>query len=516
LLAASVVALTGLIFLAVGLSRLASGTGGTALRIGFLGALGRFGGGDRGGESGLRRAVTSILAGVALLGLPDMFGAGIVTQVRVAYEHSHSAPPGYVGGSEITTKETSRTYASGNGGGEGSAGTSSFPWWILGVAGLFVLIAAAARAAAGGDVRSTAATARSTGGAPIHAEVGEDPFSFDPDLHPAFESGGVEAASVPTRSALEILSDMIGRIRERIRTLLKNAKEQLRRLADETEEQKGRFRPLAAFAVQQAASLFRILADRDDGGSGLPHAVETPDPRVAEDRANATAYAERIGAILTLQGADLVPQIAKALDVSRKRVEGDLHRLGATGTPGNWVRVVNVAPGREWILAEDHVKLEDRRFEGIVRFDQVDWFATLSIQHRPSNLGMIVVALPDCHAHLVSVRDDRAQALADGARSRIRLPEGGSWTLADLPLERIARHFGDGSDGRWTVGEEGLDDEILTFDVQPKRIVVAAGADRLRRALSSEEDPVRALIHVRRGAALASLGVTIADVVPTE
>lgn len=46
--------------------------------------------------------------------------------------------------------------------------------------------------------------------------------------------------------------------------------------------------------------------------------------------------------------------------------------------------------------------------------------------------------------------------------------------------------------------------------------MITSGADRLRHALEREENLVRALVHVRRGAALASLGVTIADVVPFE
>jgi hypothetical protein len=220
--------------------------------------------------------------------------------------------------------------------------------------------------------------------------------------------------------------------------------------------------------------------------------------------------------MLPLQGADLEAQIAKALSVSRKSLDADLYRLGSTGAPGTWIRVLNTGTVPEWILAERHIKPDDRRFEGIIRFDHADWYATLAVQDRPPNLGMIIVPLPGHHAHLVSVRDGRAEELARGARGRIRLPEGGSWTLADLPLERISKHFGESSDGRWTAAENDQDDEILVFNVQPKNITIVSGADRLRRALSSEEDPVRALIHVGRGAALASLGVTNADIVPAE
>lgn len=521
LLAASAVALTGLIFLVVGVSRLASGTGVPALRFGGRGGRGRFGGGNRATEGDLRRAVTSILVGVALLGLPDMLGAGVVSQIRVAYEQSRPSQPRYIRGSDITTKEPSRSYSSSAAGQEATEAPSSFPWWVLGVVGLFVLIAVAVRTLTRNDVR-TAASARSEAekGGRFPAEVDGHPLSLGPDLPEAVssaaESSGADMTSEPARSAFDILFDTIGRFRERMRILLKNAKEQLRRLADETEEQKGRFRPLAAFAVQQATSLFRALADRDDGGSGLPRAAESPDPRLVDDRANASAYAERIGAILSLQGANLVSQIAKALGVSRKRAEADLHRLGASGAPGAWVRVVKADIERDWTLAEHQDRSDDRRFEGVVRFDQVDWFATLSVQDRPFNLGLIIAPLPGRQVHLVSVRDDRAEALAVEARSRIRLPDGGSWVLADLPLERIVRHFGQESDGRWVVDPDGQDDEILVFDLQPKQIVISSGSDRLRRAVASEENPVRALVHVRHGAALAALGVSIVDVVPLE
>lgn len=516
LAAAAAVALIGLVFLASGLSRL-SGASGAAPRFRFLGPLGRLGaGGVRSSENGLRRAVTSILIGTALLCLPDLLGAGVTSQLRTVYLQSHATQAGYVGGSEIKSKETSRAYSDTGRGIEGTADPTSFPWWLLGVASLFILIAATVRLLASGGVRSSPTTSRPSVVGPVPVQPGEDGFLPDSDLRQALECGGVEAASAPTKSIFEILFETIERIQERIRVLLKTAREQLRRLADETEEQKGRFRPLAAFAVQQAASLFRALADRDDGGSGLPPAQEAPDQQAAEDQANSLAYAERIGSILSLQGSDLVGQIAKALAVPRKRVEADLHRLGATGAPSTWIRVVNVDAGREWILAEHHVKVVDRRFEGVVRLDQVDWFATLSVQERPSNLGLIVIPLPAHRVYLVSVRDGRAEELANAARERLRLPEGGSWTLADLPLERIARHFGDGSDGRWIPAPDGPPDEILVFDVQAKRIVVASGTDRLHRALASEETLVRALIHVRRGAALASLGITIADVVPQE
>jgi hypothetical protein len=299
--------------------------------------------------------------------------------------------------------------------------------------------------------------------------------------------------------------------------LLNNAREQLRRLADAKEEQTGRWRPLAALGVQRISMLLRVLGDRDDGGSGLPPATETPDPQIAEDDANTAAFSDRIGTALALQGHDLVGQIAKALNTTKKRVEADLHRLGASGpAPERWLRVGCAGPDRPWTLLERHGTPEERRFEGIIAMHEIDWFATLAVDQRPSNMGMIVLPTPGCRAHLVLAHDDRAEAIAETSRPAVRLPTGGAWTLADLPLERIARHFGDGSDGRWTVEPGSPDDEILAFDLQPRRIAVVSGADRLRRALASEEDPVRALIHVGRGGALASLGVTVADIVPPE
>ena len=518
LAAAGAVALVGLILLAVGLSRLAAGAsvqGGS----GPLAVLARFGGGGgAAGDGAMRRAVTSILAGVALLGLPDMFGVGVVSQMRAAYQQSVAAGPGAVAGADIVPRGPSRSYASGGGAGAGAGGSTSFPWLlILTVAGVALLAVLALRMAADGGKRGGGGGGGGGGRrdfSPVQMHGAAD--SDDLPLHPEEGYGGVEAAAAPSRSALEVLFGLIERLQKRIEILLKTAKEQLRRLADEKEEQKGRFRPLAAYAVQQAASLFRIIADRDDGGSGQPRAAETADPDSERENLNANAFAERIGQALSLTGADLVAQIAKALSLPRRRVESDLHRLGAAGAPGHWVRVGNVVSDHAWTLVERHDKAEDRRFDGVVRFDQVDWFATLAVAERPSNLGMAIQPAPNCHVHLVSVRDERAAAIADRARAGVRLPDGGSWTLADLPLERIARHFGGASDGRWEVDPAGPDVEILVFDLQPKRILIVSGADRLRRALSSDEDPVRALIHVRKGAALASLGVSIGDVVPPE
>lgn len=472
LLAASAVALIGLIFLIVGVSRLASGTGSPGFRFRFRGAGGRVGQGNYATEGDLRRAVTSMLVGVALLGLPDMFGAGIFSQIRVAYEQSHPSQPGYIRGSDITTKDPVRTYSSDAGNRGNPKDTSRSLWWILGVAGLFFLIVVVVRALAGDDVRTTAVSFRSRGNKEsdhLRPEVGDYSLSSEPELSlavPAVTDSCAEGVtSDSARNTFDMLFDIIGRIRERIRIVLKNTKEQVRRLTDETEEQKGRFRSLAAFAIQQAAFLFRALADRDDGGSGLPRAIDPPDLRMAEDRANAAAYAERIGAIFSLQGANLMSEIAKALGVSRKRVEADLYRLGAAGAPGVWVRVVNVDAESEWRLSERQDKFDDRRFDAVVRFDHVDWYATLSVQNRPQNIGLIIRPLPGRQVHLVLVRDDRAEVLAADAGARSRVPEGGSWVLVDLPLERIVRHFGHDSDGRWVADPDGHDDEALIFDL---------------------------------------------------
>lgn len=517
LAASAGVALVGLVTLAVGLSRLAAGSSAPGVRFGALGALGRLGGRGE-GEGGIRRAASSIMVGVALLGLPDMFGIGVVSQVRTAYEQAHAAPGGFVTGSDIVPQGPTRTYSGGGGSGAVRTGGGSFPWWMLGAAALILLLGAAARAAAGSRTAAAVAgsPARRRGEGP-HADANGAADSFDRDLLPAPESGGVEAGAPAPKTAFEILFDLLERLRERIRILLRNAREQLRRLADEKEEQKGRLRPLAAFAVQQISMLLRVLGDRDDGGSGLPPATDVPDPRIEEDRANAAAFAERIGSALSLQGADLPAQIAKALDTPRRQVEADLARLGASGPPpAQWLRVGCSGPGRPWTLLERHGRPEERRFEGILRMDQVDWFTTLSVERRPSNIGMIVLPAPGCRVHLVCVHDERAEALAEAARHSVRLPEGGSWTLADLPLADVVAHFGEGSDDRWTVEDGGPDDDILAFDLHPRRIAVVSGADRLRRALASEEDPVRALIHVRRGAALASLGVDVDAVVPQD
>ena len=271
------VAIVGLVALASGLSHLAGGTSGR--KPGWLGALNRLGGRSEaeGREARIRRAVTSIILGTALLGVPDMLGMGVISQARIVYAEVQKANAGSGGASTaVTIKERYAGYAESSGGASSDTGKwPGLPWWAMGIVGLILLATLLARATAADGSGATTFTGQAGGAA------GSTSGSFG-----SFEgraagggsaAGGGGGAVRKKKSIWEQIIEAVERIKMKLRKFMAGLKTQARILEEKTEGLRGRLRPVTDFAAARLGEAVKIVADQDDGGSGLPRARDAGD-----------------------------------------------------------------------------------------------------------------------------------------------------------------------------------------------------------------------------------------------
>lgn len=505
-----VVAIVGLVILISGLSHLAGGTG--TKKPGVIGALARFGGRAEGaGESGIRRAVTSILIGTALLGVPDALGIGVVSQSRVLYAEAVAAG-GSGQPSAVTIKERTATYSESSGRGSETSKWLGLPWWALSLIGLAILTTILVRMSAVNGNLSSGLRAASRA-PPGSEQAGLESFGG----HSADgSSAGTSIGAPAEKGLLERIIEALERIKMRLVKLMNGLKAQAKILEERTEGLRGRLRPVTDFAAARIGEAVRIVADKDDGGSGLPRARDGGDREASLAAAHAHMFAERIGDAQQLHGSDLEGLLARAFNSTPKRIKSDLYRLGATGAPQRWLKIASTGPGRGWVLAEQGQDPNALRFDAVVAFDQVDWYATLNVDARPIASTFVIVPSEDQAVHLIRVRDPVAEQFVNSLGEVPEEFSGAVWTFVDLPPQVARRTFAESRrETHWTVAPEAPDDDILVVQLSRGPTTVLSGQDDLSAYLAAEDKrPLRLLVAVMPGGALANLGVTIEDITP--
>ncbi|MGY3581834.1 hypothetical protein ACVIGB_000095 [Bradyrhizobium sp. USDA 4341] len=510
------VAVAGLFILASGLSRIAGGT--VVKKLGIFGALARFGwrGDADAGEARIRRATTAIMLGAALLGLPDFFGMGVLSQARILYDQAQSSIRAPAGPSAVTIKEKVTTYIDGSGGDSTSTGKwLGLPWWALSLVGLILLITLLARLAANDESGPSAST---IGGAP-RASPEFASGSLGPFEGPTTEGGsGASAGTVRRRGLLEQIIDVMERIKMGIRRLMAGLKTQAKLLEEKTEGLRGRLRPVTDFAAAQIGQAARIVADRDDGGSGLPRARDAGDREGSLAAAHAQMFAERIGSTLQLHGADLEGLLARAFNTTPKRIKSDLFRLGASGAPQDWIKVMSAGSGRDWVLAEAGMDPLLHRFDAAIAFDEIDWYATLSpVEARLIAMPFAIVPAEARAVRLIRVRDPMAADFVAALGEPPDEYKDAVWSFVDLPAQTARHIFSTTRRDRWSIAPDAPEDDTLVVKIARGSLTVVSGQDELTGYLASEDvRPLRLLVAVIPGGALANLGVTIEDVTPFE
>jgi hypothetical protein len=501
------VALAGLLMLSSGVSRLAGGT--LTRKLGMLGALARLGRPTDSdvSDAKIRRATTAILLGTALLGVPDYFGMGVLSQTRLLYEQAQTSirPPS--GPTAVTIKERTSTYTDGSGG--GSSGTGKWlgiPWWALSIVGLILLTTLLARLAA----VDTKGTSSSPGA--------RTPPLDSPELpHASLDAFGVSAgggssptgassgAAIRQKSLFERILDAMERIKMVLKKLMSGLKTKAKILEERTEGLRGRLRPVTDFAAAQIEQAVKIVADAGDREGSLA-------------AAHAQMFAERIGAIQQLHGADLEGLLARAFDSTPKRIKSDMFRLGATGAPPKWLKVMSAGPGRGWVLAEAGSDPLIHRFDAAIAFEDVDWYGTLAaIESRPITIPFIIVPSEARAVHLVKVRDPVA---SDFVTALGEMPEEyveAVWCFVDLPSQTARHIFSATRRDRWSIAPDAPGDDTLVVKIDRGPLSIVSGQDELAGYLVAEDArPLRLLAAVMPGGALANLGASIEDITPFE
>lgn len=506
------VALVGLVVLASGLANLAGGT--APKKSGVIGVLSKFGNrAEESGESGIRRALTSILVGVALLSVPDALGVGVISQANILYAEA-AAESGTVQPSAVTIKERPATYSESSGAGSKATRWFGLPRWALSFIGLVIVTTILARMSATSD------NAPGRLIAPSPAHVGPehaDMSSFDGrDGEGSVATSPSEA--VRKQGLLERIIEKLERIRMKMVKLMNGLKAQAKILEEKTEGLRGRLRPVTDFAAARLGEAVKIVADRDDGGSGLPRARSGGDREGSLAAAHAHMFAERIGNAQQLHGNDLEGLLARAFNSTPARIKSDLFRLGATGAPQRWMKIASSGPGRGWVLAEQGQDLNVLRFDAVVAFDQVDWYATLNVDARPVASTFVIVPADEQAVRLIRVRDPVAEDFITALGEPPEELNGAVWTFVDLPDQVARRTFAESRrETHWTVSPDAPGDDTMVVQLSRGGMTVLSGQDDLSAYLTNEDKrPLRLLVAVMPGGALANLGATIEDVTPFE